>query len=126
MESKIVIQSEYLYLSSSVSNVDISSNKSINVYSNDNIVFKTGPDGNKDKFFTVNSQNIVLGYPTNPTVKLEAVPKSDELIKILSSILDIMNEIVLTPDGAEQALIGDINILKTQLYKIKSDITKTY
>lgn len=126
MENKIVIQSEYLYLSSSVSNIDVTSNKSVNVYSTDNIVFKTGPNGNKEKFFTVNSQNIVLGSQPNPTVKLEAVPKSDQLIKVLNKMLQIMGKIVTTPDGGEAALLGEITQLSTQLSKIKSEITKTY
>lgn len=123
---QIIIQSEYLYLSSSINNVDIVSNKNITLTSNNNIVLQTGPDGNKDKFFTVNSQNIVLGSQPNSTVKLEAVPKSDQLIKVLNKMLQIMGKIVTTPDGAEAALLGEIIQLSTQLSKIKSKTTKTY
>jgi len=103
----INLKSDYIFISSSVDNIDIQSK-------------------NKENSYIINSQNIILGIQPNNTIKLEAVPKSDELIKILSEMLDIMTLIVTTPDEAEAALVGDITSLKTKLINIKSKTTKTY
>jgi hypothetical protein len=126
MKQQLNISSEYVFISSSVDNIDIKSNKNINTYSGGSIIYQTGDPKNEKNSYIINSQNIILGLKSNNTIKLEAVPKSDELIKILSEMLDIMNQIVITPDGAEAALVGDITLLKTKLTNIKSKITKTY
>lgn len=123
---QINVKSDYVFISSSIDDVSIVSGKDITNYSAGSIIHQTGDPKNKKNSYIINSQNIILGLKSNNAVKLEAVPKSDELIKILSEMLDIMNQIVTTPDGAEAALVGDITLLKTKLKKIKSKITKTY
>jgi hypothetical protein len=122
----INLKSDYIFISSSVDNIDIQSNKDINTYAGGSMVYQTGDPKNKENSYIINSQNIILGIQPNNTIKLEAVPKSDELIKILSEMLDIMTLIVTTPDEAEAALVGDITSLKTKLINIKSKTTKTY
>lgn len=120
------LKSDYVFISSSTDDVNIMSGKNINNYSAGSIIHQTGDPKNKENSYIINSQNIILGIQPNNTIKLEAVPKSDELIKILSEMLDIMTLIVTTPDEAEAALVGDITSLKTKLINIKSKTTKTY
>jgi len=99
----INLKSDYIFISSSVDNIDI---QSTNIY-------------------TINSQNIILGLQSNPILNLEAVPKSDQLIKVLSNMLSIMNDIVNNPSETK-AISGDILQISASLNNIKSTITKTY
>jgi hypothetical protein len=127
MHKNITIQSENLFLSSSVNGVNISANTDFNIYSGKSMVFTTGQLGsvNLQNNFTVQSQNIVLGYPKDSTVKLESSVKSDQLINILSQMLSIMNDIVTNPTEVE-CIRGEITELSKQLNKIKSETTKLY
>jgi hypothetical protein len=122
---KVRVHSEYVFISSSVDNIDIQSNKDINTYAGGSMVYQTGDPTNLTNTYIVNSQNIVLGLKNNPIVNLEAVPKSDQLIKVLSDMLSIMNDIVNNPSETI-AISGDILQVSASLNNIKSTITKTY
>lgn len=125
----ILIKSETIAVSASISNIDMSANKDMTVYTGGKILFTTGKYGNTDpkNNFTVQSQNIVLGYPKNSTIKEEAVVKSDQLINVLNDMLSIISDIAKDPQNPNGPLaIGQIEILKKQLYKVKSQTTKTY
>ena len=123
----IVIQSSELYLSSSINSISMSANTDLVVYTGEGVVFSTGVDGSIDpkNSFIVNSQNITLGYAKNTTITEEPVVKSDQLIKVLSNMLSIMNDIVNNPSET-QAISGDILQISASLNNIKSTITKTY
>lgn len=122
---KVRVHSEYVFISSSVDNIDIQSNKDINTYAGGSMVYQTGDPTNKTNIYIINSQNIILGFKNNSIVNLEAVPKSDQLIKVLSDMLSIMNDIVNNPSET-QAISGDILQISASLNNIKSTITKTY
>jgi len=123
----IVIQSSELYLSSSINSISMSANTDLVVYTGEGVVFSTGVNGSIDpkNNFIINSQNIILGYAKNPTITEESVVKSDQLIKVLSDILSIMNDIVNNPSET-QAISGDILQISASLNNIKSITTKTY
>ena len=123
----IVIQSSELYLSSSINSISMSANTDLVVYTGEGVVFSTGVDGSIDpkNSFIVNSQNIILGYAKNTTITEEPVVKSDQLIKVLSNMLSIMNDIVNNPSET-QAISGDILQISASLNNIKSITTKTY
>ena len=125
MKQQLNISSEYVFISSSVDNIDIQSNKDINTYAGGSMVYQTGDPTNKTNIYTINSQNIILGLQSNPILNLEAVPKSDQLIKVLSNMLSIMNDIVNNPSETK-AISGDILQISASLNNIKSTITKTY
>ena len=125
MKQQLNISSEYFFISSSVDNIDIQSNKDINTYAGGSMVYQTGDPTNKTNIYTINSQNIILGLQSNPILNLEAVPKSDQLIKVLSNMLSIMNDIVNNPSET-QAISGDILQISASLNNIKSITTKTY
>ena len=123
----IVIQSSELYLSSSINSISMSANTDLVVYTGEGVVFSTGIDGSIDpkNNFIINSQNVVLGYAKNTTITEESVVKSDQLIKVLSNMLSIMNDIVNNPSET-QAISGDILQISASLNNIKSITTKTY
>ena len=123
----IVIQSSELYLSSSINSISMSANTDLVVYTGEGVVFSTGIDGSIDpkNNFIINSQNVVLGYAKNTTITEESVVKSDQLIKVLSNMLSIMNDIVNNPSET-QAISGDILQVSASLNNIKSITTKTY
>ena len=123
----IQIKSENVYISSSLNSISMSANTDLVVYTGEGVVFSTGVDGSIDpkNSFIVNSQNIVLGYAKNTTITEESVVKSDQLIKVLSNMLSIMNDIVNNPSET-QAISGDILQISASLNNIKSTITKTY
>jgi hypothetical protein len=123
----IVIQSSELYLSSSINSISMSANTDLVVYTGEGVVFSTGVNGSIDpkNNFIINSQNIILGYAKNPTITEESVVKSDQLIKVLSDMLSIMNDIVNNPSET-QAISGDILQISASLNNIKSITTKTY
>jgi len=125
MNHQIQIQSDYVFLSSSVDNVDISSNKDINNYAAGSITHQTGDPNNKLNTYTINSQNITLGLQANPTVTLESVVKSDQLINVLNQMLSIMSDIINNPSEVN-CITEEITLLSQQLSKIKSQTTKTY
>jgi CII-binding regulator of phage lambda lysogenization HflD len=125
MKQQLNISSEYVFISSSVDNIDIQSNKDINTYAGGSIIYQTGDPTNKTNIYTINSQNIILGLQSNPILNLEAVPKSDQLIKVLSDMLSIMNDIINNPSEI-QAISGEILQVSASLNNIKSTITKTY
>jgi hypothetical protein len=127
MSENITIQSRELYLSSSVNSISMSANTDLVVYTGEGIVFSTGNYGSVDpkNSFIINSQNIVLGYPKNPTITEESVVKSDQLINVLQQILSIMNDITNNPSETK-SITGEIENLSKQLDKIKSLTTKTY
>jgi len=123
----IIIQSSELYLSSSINSISMSANTDLVVYTGEGVVFSTGVNGSIDpkNNFIINSQNIILGYAKNPTITEESVVKSDQLIKVLSDMLSIMNDIVNNPSET-QAISGDILQVSASLNNIKSITTKTY
>ena len=123
----IQIKSENVYISSSLNSISMSANTDLVVYTGEGVVFSTGVEGSIDpkNNFIVNSQNIVLGYAKNTTITEESVVKSDQLIKVLSNMLSIMNDIVNNPSET-QAISGDILQISASLNNIKSTITKTY
>lgn len=123
--NQINVKSDYVFISSSVDDVNIMAGKNINNYSAGSITHQTGDPTNKINVYTINSQNIILGFQNNPIVNLEAVPKSDQLIKVLSDMLSIMNDIVNNPSETK-AISGDILQVSSSLNNIKSTITKTY
>ena len=122
---QINLKSDYVFISSSTDDVNIMSGKNINNYSAGSIIHQTGDPTNKTNIYTINSQNIILGLQSNPILNLEAVPKSDQLIKVLSNMLSIMNDIVNNPSETK-AISGDILQISASLNNIKSTITKTY
>jgi hypothetical protein len=122
---KVRVHSEYIFISSSVDNIDIQSNKDINIYAGGSMVYQTGDPTNLTNTYIINSQNIILGLQSNPILNLEAVPKSDQLIKVLSDMLSIMNDIINNPSEI-QAISGEILQVSASLNNIKSTITKTY
>jgi len=123
----IVIQSSELYLSSSINSISMSANTDLVVYTGEGVVFSTGVNGSIDpkNNFIINSQNIILGYAKNPTITEESVVKSDQLIKVLSDMLSIMNDIINNPSEI-QAISGEILQVSASLNNIKSITTKTY
>ena len=123
----IQIKSENVYISSSLNSISMSANTDLVVYTGEGVVFSTGVNGSIDpkNNFIVNSQNIVLGYAKNTTITEESVVKSDQLIKVLSNMLSIMNDIVNNPSETK-AISGDILQISASLNNIKSTITKTY
>jgi len=125
--NNILISSEVVYVSSSVSGTYIQSAKDTIMSTVESFTVNVGPQGSKDPIntFRINSPYIELGYQSDPTLTLEAVPKSDQLIDVLQQMLSIMKDITNNPDEKE-TITGDINLLSSQLNKIKSTITKTY
>ena len=123
----IQIKSENVYISSSLNSISMSANTDLVVYTGEGVVFSTGVNGSIDpkNNFIINSQNIILGYAKNPTITEESVVKSDQLIKVLSNMLSIMNDIVNNPSET-QAISGDILQISASLNNIKSITTKTY
>lgn len=122
---QINIKSDYVFLSSSVDDVSIVSGKDITNYSAGSIIHQTGDPTNPTNEYIINSRNVILGLKNNSIVTLEAVPKSDQLIKVLSDMLSIMNDIVNNPSETK-AISGDILQVSASLNNIKSTITKTY
>ena len=127
MNKNITIQSENILVSSSVNGISMSANTNVNVYSGDSIIFTTGPYGsvNPRNNFSVQSQNIILGYPKDPTITLESSVKSDQLINVLDQMLSIMNDMITNPTEVE-TIVGEITQLSKQLNKIKSETTRLY
>lgn len=125
MNHQIQIQSDYVFISSSVDNVDISSNKDINNYAAGSITHQTGDPNNKLNTYTINSQNITLGLQANPTITLESIVKSDQLINVLNQMLSIMSDIINNPSEVN-CITEEITLLSQQLNKIKSQTTKAY
>lgn len=125
--NNIIISSELLYISSSVSGTYIQSAEDTVMSTAGSFTVNVGPLGSKNPInvYRLNSPNIELGYKLDSTLTLEAVPKSDQLISILQQMLSIMNDITNNPDEKE-CITGEINQLSSQLNKIKSTITKTY
>jgi len=119
------IKSEYVFISSSVDDVNIMSGKDINNYSAGSIIHQTGDPTNLLNRYIINSQNIVLGIQPNLTVNLEPVVKSVQLIDILKQMLSIMNDITNNPSEVK-AITGEILQVSSSLSNIKSTITKTY
>ena len=122
---QINLKSDYIFISSSTDDVNIMSGKNINNYSAGSMINQTGDPTNPLNLYIINSQNVILGFKNNSIVNLEAVPKSDQLIKVLSDMLSIMNDIVNNPSET-QAISGDILQISASLNNIKSTITKTY
>jgi hypothetical protein len=122
---RVSIHSEYVFISSSVDNIDIQSNKNINTYAGGSITYQTGDPNNIENAFTINSQNIILGLQANPTITLESTVKSDQLINVLNQMLSIMSDIATNP-GESKYITEEITLLSQQLNKIKSQTTKTY
>ena len=125
--NNIIISSELLYLSSSVSGTYIQSAEDTVMSTAGSFTVNVGPQGSKNPInvYRLNSPNIELGYKFDALLTLEAVPKSDQLISVLQQMLSIMNDIINNPDEKE-CITGEINQLSSQLNKIKSTITKTY
>jgi hypothetical protein len=122
---RVSVHSEYVFISSSVDNIDIQSNKNINTYAGGSITYQTGDPNNIENTFTINSQNIILGLQANPTITLESTVKSDQLINVLNQMLSIMSDIATNP-GESKYITEEITLLSQQLNKIKSQTTKTY
>jgi hypothetical protein len=122
---RVSVHSEYVFISSSVDNIDIQSNKNINTYAGGSITYQTGDPNNIENAFTINSQNIILGLQANPTITLESTVKSDQLINVLNQMLSIMSDIATNP-GESKYITEEITLLSQQLNKIKSQTTKTY
>lgn len=124
--NSILISSELLYISSSVSGTYVESAKDTVMSTANSFTINVGPQGSKDiiNTYRVNSPYIELGYQSDPTLTLEAVPKGDILIQKLEAMLDIMNDIINNPDEVK-AISGEIETLKKSLSDIKSTITKT-
>lgn len=122
---QINVKSDYVFISSSIDDVNIMSGKNIKNYSAGSMIHQTGDPTNLTNEYIINSQNIILGFKNNPIITLEAVPKSDQLIKVLSDMLSIMNDIVNNPSETK-AISGDILQVSASLNSIKSTITKTY
>jgi hypothetical protein len=122
---RVSVHSEYVFISSSVYNIDIQSNKNINTYAGGSITYQTGDPNNIENAFTINSQNIILGLQANPTITLESTVKSDQLINVLNQMLSIMSDIATNP-GESKYITEEITLLSQQLNKIKSQTTKTY
>ena len=125
MQQQISIQSEHVFMSSSVGDVNIQSNNNINTYAGGSIIIQTGNPQNTQNNLTINSRNIVLGVQPNSTIKLESVVKSDQLILILQQMLSIMTDIINNPDEVK-CITEEIVELEKQLNKIKYSTTKTY
>lgn len=127
MDNNILITSELVYFSSSVNDIIVQSAKNTNMSTAGSFIINVNTEGpkNPDSIYVLNSSDIRLGYQSDPTLTLEPVPKSDQLISILQQMLDIMSDITNNPDEKE-AITGEINLLSSQLNKIKSTITKTY
>jgi len=119
------IKSEYVFISSSVDDVNIMSGKDINNYSAGSIIHQTGDPTNLLNRYIINSQNIILGIQPNLSIDLEPVVKSDQLIEILKQMLSIMNDITNNPSEVK-AITGEILQVSSSLSNIKSTITKTY
>lgn len=127
MTDNIIISSKLIYVSSSVDNIVIQSAKDVIMSTAGSFTINVGPQGSKNptNVYRVNSPNIELGYQLDPTVTLEAVPKSERLITVLQKMLNIMSDIVSNPEEKE-CILGEIKQLSSQLNEIKSTITKTY
>jgi len=127
MNKNITIQSEDIFISSSLNGISMSANTDVNVYSGKGMVFTTGVYGSIDpqNKVTIESQNIILGYQKDPTVTLESSVKSDQLIDVLNQMLSIMTDMVNNPSEIE-TITGEITQLSKQLNKIKSETTKLY
>ncbi len=104
----------------------INTNKEIHLSATKQVTFDVGPLNSKDPQykFQVNSPRVELGVQVNPVDKLEAIPKSDQLIMILQQMLSIMNDIATNPEEVK-CITGEIEQLQKQLYKIKSEISYT-
>jgi hypothetical protein len=127
MDHNILISSELIYISSSVDGIYIQSADETQMSTAGSFTINVGLQGSKNPInvYRLNSPNIILGYQSDPTLTLESVPKSDQLISILQQMLSIMSDITTNPDE-KQSITGEINLLSSQLNKIKSTITKTY
>ena len=127
MDKNINIQSEDIFISSSLNGISMSANTDVNVYSGKGMIFTTGVYGSVDpqNKFNIESQNIILGYQKDPTITLESSVKADQLINVLEQILSIMTDMVNNPTEAE-TIVGEITQLSKQLNKIKSETTKLY
>ena len=127
MDHNIIISSELIYISSSVDGIYIQSADETQMSTAGSFTINVGPQGSKNPInvYRLNSPNIILGYQSDPTLTLEPVPKSDQLISVLQQMLSIMSDITTNPDE-KQSITGEINLLSSQLNKIKSTITKTY
>jgi hypothetical protein len=123
---QISIKSNIINLISKDGPILLNTNKEIHLGSNQQITFDVGPVGSKDpkNVFRINSPRIELGVQPNPVDRLEAIPKSDQLIAILTQMLSIMNDLANNPDEVK-TITGEIEQLQKQLYKIKSEISYT-
>jgi len=104
----------------------LNTNRNIQLSASEKITFDVGVVGSPSpqNVFQVNSPKIELGLQTNPVNKLEAIPKSDQLIIVLQQMLSIMNDIINNPEEIK-CITGEIELLQQQLYKIKSEISFT-
>ena len=127
MDNNILISSELIFISSSVNGIYVESAKDTVMSTAGSFTVNIGPQGSKDivNTYRINSPYIELGYQSDPTLTLQAVPKGDILIQKLEAMLGIMNDIVNNPDEVK-AISGEIENLKKSLSDIKSTITKTY
>jgi hypothetical protein len=128
MSEQITIKSNTIQQLAKDGPILLNTNKEIHMSATKQITFDVGPIGTKDPQFVyrVNSPRIELGIPPNaaPNSQLEAIPKADQLINILTQMLSIMNDMATNPSEVN-TLTGEIAILQQQLYKIKSTISYT-
>lgn len=127
MINNILISSELIFISSSVNGIYVESAKDTVMSTAGSFTVNVGPQGSKDivNTYRINSPYIELGYQSDPTLTLQAVPKGDILIQKLEAMLGIMNDIVNNPDEVK-CISGNIENLRKSLSDIKSTITKTY
>ena len=78
-----------------------------------------------EKINEAGKSSLTLGLQANPTVTLESVVKSDQLINVLNQMLSIMNDIINNPSEVN-CITEEITLLSQQLNKIKSQTTKAY
>lgn len=123
---QIVLKSTTIQALAKDGPIFLNTNRNIQMSAGEKITFDIGVVGatNPQNVFQVNSPRIELGLPINSVVKLEAIPKSDQLIIVLQKILSLMNDIVNNPEETK-CITGEIELLQQQLYKIKSEISFT-
>jgi len=128
MSEQITLKSNTIHQLAQDGPILLNTNKEIHLSATKQITFDVGPIGSKDPqyVYRVNSPKIELGIPPNaaPISQLEAIPKADQLISILTQMLDIMNDLATNPTETK-TITGEIAILQQQLYKIKSTISYT-
>jgi hypothetical protein len=124
---QIIIKSNEVQIVGESGPIFLNTNKEIHLGATGRILFDVGPVGSKNpqNKFLVNSPRVEFGIPNDnaPLLKLESVAKSDQLILILNEMLQILEDSVTSPD--QNRTKGDIENLKQQMYKIKSQTTYT-